>query len=64
LRKEITGEFWLGLSGLVSILFAFFVMARPGAGALAIVWIIGSYAIIFGIVLIAFAFRVKGEAKA
>ena len=64
LRKEITGEFWLGLSGLISILFAFFVMARPGAGALAIIWIIGSYAIIFGIVLIAFAFRVKGEAKA
>jgi uncharacterized membrane protein HdeD (DUF308 family) len=63
-RKDITGEFWLGLSGLVSILFAFFVMARPGAGALAIVWIIGSYAIIFGIVLIAFAFRLKGEAKA
>jgi uncharacterized membrane protein HdeD (DUF308 family) len=62
LRKEITGEFWLGLSGLISVLFAFFVIARPGEGALAIVWIIGSYALIFGIVLIAFAFRVKGAA--
>jgi uncharacterized membrane protein HdeD (DUF308 family) len=64
LRKEITGEFWLGLSGLISILFAFFVIARPGEGALAIIWIIGSYAIIFGIILIAFAFRVRGAAKA
>jgi uncharacterized membrane protein HdeD (DUF308 family) len=64
LRKEITGEFWLGLSGLVSILFAFFIIARPGQGALAIVWIIGSYAIIFGIMLVAFAFRVKNAAKA
>ena len=36
LRKEITGEFWLGLSGLLSIVFAFFVIARPGAGALAV----------------------------
>ena len=64
LRKEITGEFWLGLSGVVSILFAFFVIARPGEGALAIVWLIGIYALIFGIFLIAFAFRIKGAAKA
>jgi uncharacterized membrane protein HdeD (DUF308 family) len=63
LRKEMTGEYWLGLSGLISILFAFFVIARPGEGALAIVWIIGSYALIFGIVLIAFAFRVKNSVK-
>jgi len=33
LRKEITGEFWLGLSGLISILFAFFVMARRGCAS-------------------------------
>ena len=42
LRKEITGEFWLGLSGLLSIVFAFFVIARPGAGASAADWVIGA----------------------
>lgn len=62
LRKEIEGEFWLGLSGLISILFGFFIMARPGAGALAVIYIIGAYAIVFGVFLIAFAFRVKGHA--
>lgn len=61
LRKEIEGEFWLGLSGLVSILFAMFIIARPGSGALAVIWILGTYAIIFGVFLIAFAFRIKGK---
>lgn len=64
LRKEITSELWLGLSGLVSILFAFFVIARPGEGALAVIWIIGSYSIIFGVILVAFAFRVRKAANA
>ena len=64
LREEIEGEFWLGLSGLVSILFGMFIIARPGEGALAVIWIIGAYAIIFGVFLISFAFRIKGHGKA
>ena len=62
LRKEITGEFWLGLSGFLSILFAFFVIARPEAGLNAVIWVIGAYAVFFGVLLIAFAFRMKGQA--
>jgi uncharacterized membrane protein HdeD (DUF308 family) len=54
---------WLGLSGLVSILFGLFIMARPGEGALAVIWVIGAYAIIFGILLIAFAFGIKGAGE-
>lgn len=64
LRKEITNEFWLGLSGLISILFGFFVIANPGQGALAVIWIIAIYAIMFGVFLIAFAFKVRKHAKA
>jgi len=63
LRKEIEGEFWLGLSGLISILFAFFLIARPDQGALALVWVIGTYAVLFGVSMIAFAFRIKGSAQ-
>ena len=63
LRKEIEGEFWLGLSGLISILFGLFIIARPGEGALAVIWIIGSYALIFGVFLVAFAFRIKGRGQ-
>lgn len=64
LRKEIANEFWLGLSGLISILFGLFIIARPGQGALAVIWVIGIYAIMFGVFLIAFAFKVRKRAAA
>ena len=63
LREEIEGEFWLGLSGLVSILFGMFIIARPGEGALAVIWIIGAYALIFGVFLVSFAFRIKSHGQ-
>lgn len=49
LRKEIRGEWLLILSGVVSLLFAFVLITNPTVGALAIVWVIGLYAIIYGI---------------
>lgn len=52
LRKEISGEVWLALSGLASVLFAFMLMLRPGVGALALVWIIAGYALIMGVFLV------------
>jgi uncharacterized membrane protein HdeD (DUF308 family) len=59
LRKEIKGELWLGLAGVASLLFGFLLFTRPGAGALAVVWIIGTYAVAFGALLVALGFRVK-----
>ena len=59
LRKEIEGEGWLVLSGLLSIAFGILLIARPGPGALALVWVIGSFAILHGCMLIAVAFRLK-----
>jgi uncharacterized membrane protein HdeD (DUF308 family) len=59
LRKEIEGEWWLILSGLLSIAFGVLLFARPGSGALALVWIIGTFAILHGCTLIALAFRLK-----
>jgi uncharacterized membrane protein HdeD (DUF308 family) len=52
LRKEITGEFWLALSGIASVVFAFLVMMNPAAGALAIAWLIGWYALFMGAMLV------------
>jgi uncharacterized membrane protein HdeD (DUF308 family) len=60
LRKEIEGEFWLALSGLVSIAFGVLLMARPGAGALSVLWLIAGFAIAFGVTLIVLAFKVRG----
>jgi uncharacterized membrane protein HdeD (DUF308 family) len=63
LRKEITGEFWLALSGILSLAFGLFVVARPGAGALALLWLIAFYAIAFGVTLILLSFKVRGFVK-
>jgi uncharacterized membrane protein HdeD (DUF308 family) len=52
LRKEITGEFWLVLSGIASVVFAFLVMTNPAAGALAMAWLIGWYAVFLGATLV------------
>jgi uncharacterized membrane protein HdeD (DUF308 family) len=62
LRKHIENEWLLALSGLVSILFGVLLFLQPGAGALAVIWLIGSFAIFFGILLIALGFRLKGLA--
>ena len=61
LRREIRGEFFLILSGLVSVAFGLFVLIRPGAGALAVVWLIGFYAVVFGGLLIALSFRLRAH---
>ena len=60
LRRVIQNELWLILGGVASLVFGFVLFAAPGAGALALVWLIGTYAIIFGVLLIALAFRLHG----
>lgn len=59
LRKEIEGEWLLALSGAVSIAFGILIMARPAAGVLAAVFLIGTWAIFLGVTLIALAFKTR-----
>ena len=59
LRKEIQGEFWLALAGAASVGLGLLLIARPGEGALAVLWIIGFYAILFGVVLLILAFKAR-----
>lgn len=59
LRKLIEGEWLLGLSGLVSVIFGMLMVASPRAGALAVLWIIALYAIAFGVLLIVLGVRLK-----
>jgi uncharacterized membrane protein HdeD (DUF308 family) len=67
LRKEIEGEWLLILSGLVSVVFGVVLMVQPAVGALAVLWLIAAYAIVFGVLLVILAFKARsfgGEAAA
>lgn len=64
IRKEIDNEWWLILSGALSVLFGLLILIMPGAGALALIWVIGAYAIVFGGMLVGFAFRLKKHSHA
>lgn len=64
LRKEIRGEWLLILTGIVSIAIGALVFLFPGAGALALVWLISFYAAFTGALLLALAFRARSWAKA
>jgi uncharacterized membrane protein HdeD (DUF308 family) len=59
LRRVITGEWMLVLSGIVSILFGVLVFAFPLAGAVGISWILGVYAMTAGIILISLGVRLR-----
>lgn len=59
LRREIEGEWMLILSGAASVLFGYILMARPGAGAIAILWIIAVYAIFFGVLRVLLALKLR-----
>jgi uncharacterized membrane protein HdeD (DUF308 family) len=61
LRKEIEGEWLLILSGALSIVFGLALFAQPGAGALALIWLIGWAAVIIGVIYVVLAFRLKAH---
>jgi uncharacterized membrane protein HdeD (DUF308 family) len=60
LRHEIEDEWLLIAAGILSVLFGAAILLKPGAGALALAWAIGTFAILSGILLVAFALRIKG----
>ena len=59
LRKILDDAWLLGLTGALSIAFGVILIAKPGAGAVALVWTIGWFAIVFGGLYIALAFRLR-----
>ena len=58
-RKEIEGEWWFILSGLLSIVFGGVLLSQPLLASALLVQILGVVAIVLGVVLIVGAFRLK-----
>jgi len=64
LRRELRNEWLLALNGVLSVVLGVVLIVAPGAGALAVLWLIGSFAIVVGILMIALGFRLKGMKNA
>jgi len=64
LRREIEGEWVMIAAGVLSIVFGIALIVAPGAGAVALVWLIGAYAIILGILDMLLAARARRWARA
>jgi len=63
LRKVMKNEWWLALSGLASLIFGVLLVVQPGAGALAVLWLIAAWAIVFGVFLVILAFKARAFGK-
>jgi len=59
LREEIEGEWLLLIGGLLSVLFGIALAIWPAAGLVAVIWMIGAYAIVYGILLMVLGFRLR-----
>jgi uncharacterized membrane protein HdeD (DUF308 family) len=59
LRHEITNEWFLALGGVLSVGLGILLFLQPAAGSLAIIWIIASYALVFGILLLILGIRLR-----
>ncbi|MDD5495256.1 MAG: HdeD family acid-resistance protein [Dehalococcoidia bacterium] len=62
--KVLPGKVWILIGGILSIIFGGLLLANPLAGALAVLWLIALYLILFGIALIIFSFWLRGQGKA
>jgi len=63
LRREIENEWSIGLSGVLYVILGIVLSLLPGAGLLAYTWLIGLFALAVGIILIFYAFRVRGQRR-
>jgi uncharacterized membrane protein HdeD (DUF308 family) len=64
LRKEIQGEWLLILNGVISVLFGLVLLWRPMTGAVALIYVIGIYAIVLGVIYVMFGLKLRKHAPA
>lgn len=64
LRKEIEGEWLLIAGGVISVVFGGFVLAQPAAGMMAILWVLAAYAMVFGVIMVLLALKLRKSVRA
>ena len=60
LRRELESEFWMALGGVASIVFGALLVASPGDGLISLVWLVGIWAVVFGVSSLGLAYRLHG----
>lgn len=56
---RLVGELLLVIGGLLSVLLGVILLAHPEVGVIALSWLLGIYALLFGIALLSAAFRIR-----
>jgi uncharacterized membrane protein HdeD (DUF308 family) len=51
--------FWAALSGALTVLFGVLLAIWPKSGATALVWLIGVYAVVYGLTMLYYAFLLQ-----
>ena len=64
LRKQIEGEAFLIAAGALSLIAGIVIVFNPVAGAFGIALLVGIYALIYGVILLVLAFRLRKLARA
>ncbi|MEU4225618.1 HdeD family acid-resistance protein [Nonomuraea sp. NPDC026600] len=59
MRKVIENEWMLIIGGILSVIFGVLLLVQPGAGLLTLAWLVGIFAILYGIAMIVLSFEVK-----
>jgi len=60
LRREIEGELLLAIAGVISVAFGAYLLINPSDGLLSLVWLVGFWAIAFGVINLLLAIRLRG----
>ena len=62
--KADHGRWWLALGGICSLIFGILLVVAPLVGAFVLIWWLGAYALIFGVVLLVLAFQLHSRYEA
>jgi uncharacterized membrane protein HdeD (DUF308 family) len=62
--KQDHGRWWLALGGICSLIFGVLLVIAPLVGAFVLIWWLGAYALIFGVLLLVLAFQLHSKYEA